>query len=342
MNLFHTIETIFEPSLQAVLVAEGPDVVYANQSAIDLLGFTPTGMPLISFVSFRLATDCFTPLDDTQEIKRVRRKINDRYYDVALLRMQNYLLLLLYSPDVAHTTKALLQESAYTFRALTATAAEALQTKDLKSASDSLYQLDLAIEEMISTSNATLSPYDFLLLFQHAMQSFSCITEKGYLAIFSETQQQKLFVPMQNQLLHAALVGTVFDLLRITLPHDVLMITCAHRNKETVLTFSCEHAQFPEALSSLLFTRSAVNPISILKEHGSYLFRAKRIFSLHGGNLEFHPQRGDGFSISVALPCTTNTTTLYSHNSVLLDLPMNLSLSSGYIRDFFLSDLEKA
>lgn len=341
MQLMHTLKTIFDPSLQAILIADGTDVIYANQSAIDLLGFSPIDMPLIRFVSFRLATDCFTPIDEAKDIKRVLRKINGYYYDVVPLRMQNYLLLFLYYPDVVHTTKALLQDSAYTLRALTATATAALQNNDIKGANDMLYQLDLAIEEMISTANAALSPYDFTLLFQHAMQSFSCVSDKGFFSVLCDPDQPALLIPMQNQLLHAALVGTVFDLLRLIIPHDHLTVTCTHQNNEAVLTFSCAHTHFPDALASLLLAQEVSNPVAIIQEHGSHLFRAKRIFSLHGGNLTLNT-KGDGFSLAVAFPCAANTSTLYTRDQVLLDVPMHLSLPAGYIRKYFLSDLEEA
>ncbi len=335
-------KTIFEHSPQAVLIAEEAIVKYCNAAALEMLQINPTDCALIDFIDYRFASEILYPDKPPENILRKRTRFGEGFYEVIAFPYDELLFLFFYYIDVAHTTKDLLCDTAYSLLALTGNMRANLEHATTKQLTEHLNHIDLAIQEALTSCDSVLYPYDFQLLLNHALLSFVAVTERDLLTAHFDTDSEKLFVPMHCKLLHAALVGMIFDLLRLTALRDPLEITLEHSQEDMTVTFACKHTCFPEKLDLLLFSQDASNPVEIMQEYGTHLFRAKRIFSLHNGMLQRQKGKRSGFSLSVSLPRVPCPPMLYSGELAYLDFPSDLSLSTDYIQRFFGLDSEEA
>jgi len=332
-------ESVFRHSPQAVLAISDTKVTYANRAAIDLLGINPTGLPHINYVDAAFAT--LLSNRQSHEIPKTRRvKFFDHYYDILPLLCHETLLLFLYPPHAIYDKADLLRDTVLLSKALCKTATQAFDDNDPKTLKATLFQSNLAIETLEYACNASLSGYDFISLFEYAMSSFSDLSEREFLTMSITRGNTTPIVALDNRLMHAALVGTIFDLLRLSADHDVLSVSCTNSKTEVTLTFSCEHTKFPKELETLLFGEAKDLAVELLQKHGTSLFLSKRIFALHNAKFQIE-NSNTGFKLALSFPCAIQPPKLYMGGTLRTNFPTPFSLPRETIHAFFLNS-EKA
>ncbi len=333
------IERIFQHSPQALLAINGTKISYSNRAAVDLLGMNPTGFPLINCVDASFATYLNSDTGDALP-KTQRAKFFDHYYDILPLLLHETTLLFLYPPDAAYDTKHLLRDTLSIFGALTGSAKRALDLEETEVLKSTLAQSSLAVKALEYMRSASLSAYDFITLFEYAMNSFSDLSEHGCFTISITRNNMNTLVALDSRLMHAALVSAVFDLLRLCKDCGVLSISCSNSKNNVTLKFSCNRVKFPKDLQPLLLSPGSGATTEILEKFGASLFLSKHIFALHKASLQLD-NAGSGFALTLSFPCAIQPPTLYAETSVARDFPTPFSLSRKEIAEYFLNS-EKA
>ena len=172
------------------------------------------------------------------------------------------------------------------------------------------------------------------------MASFSVVSEHQLLNVSVIRGKSAPTVALDCRLMHAALVGTVFDLLCLIDKRDVLSVSCTNSRAEVTLSFSCQTTKFPKELEFLLFCEPSNTNIESLQMHATSLLLSKHIFAIHNAKLQIE-NSGSGFTLTLSFPCAVQPPTLYTAGRLLTEFPTPFSLSPEDINAFFLNP-EKA
>ena len=319
------MQLMFERSDQAVLLLDKAVICYANPRAQKLLGFDPTNAAIVDLFDFKFAKECFSFQGETVTYhKNVR--IQNQCLHASRVGCNGYTLLFLYLRKEPRFAEDFLHDTLLSLLSQM----QALPAGHQKREMETLSSAALAI----TTPTCTLT--DFHSFLTYTLSHFTPFIDGDRLEIELEEFNAPVF--LYTELMHLTLVWVILDLLKIAGPSGTLKVSCKCDSACARLCFKVQHASCPQELLDILFGTVSDDITQVFSRHGSALFRAKRVFSLHDSTLEYSADR-DGFLFSAGLAFADAPASLYAP---ILGLTNDWSVTANTIQSLIRSYFEEA
>lgn len=319
-----TTQMMFEHSEQVVLLLDAAMILYTNPRAKKLFSADPTGESLSSLTEHKFVQVCFSRQAEVVTYHKNIR-FGDRCFHVSRISHYGMTLLFLHPREDTRFSEFFLHD---TIRSL---------LMKIKALPDNSQTFE--IERLATATLAVASPVgtitdlrDFLV---QTLSHFDCLSDK--IRFKTELDDRDAPVLLYAELMQFTLIWMILDLLKLAGPGGTLSFSYERLPNSARLTFQIKTSVSPELVDRFRTSLTAdANDVSA--PHMNALFRARRVFSLHGCQLQY-TESETGFTVFAEIPVSEYPSTLYAPADRYLG---NFPFSPEEMRSLILGYLEEA